>query len=262
MKKNRVALLYICTGKYDMFWKDFFLSFEKYFLKNSIVEYFVFTDAKNIYMENECARIHKIKQKPLEWPYTTLLRFDIFYPIINNLKEFDYVFFMNATMICSQRITEEEFLPIEEDLLVVQHPVYYDKKPKEYPYDRNKESLAYISENEGKYYVCGGVNGGKAKAFIELIIELRDRTKIDLQNKVIARWHDESHLNRYIIDNPNYKMLSPSFCYPEEFDIPFENKIMVLGKRSRMDIDKIKRPGIKELYFKLYWKIKKLRRNA
>lgn len=37
---NKVAVLYICTGKYDVFWKDFYISYEKYFcqiVKNIIM---------------------------------------------------------------------------------------------------------------------------------------------------------------------------------------------------------------------------------
>ena len=48
-KRFQIAILYICTGKYVVFWKDFYQSFEKKFLKKSEVEYFVFTDAAYIY---------------------------------------------------------------------------------------------------------------------------------------------------------------------------------------------------------------------
>ena len=42
---NKVAVLYICTGKYDVFWKDFYISYEKYFLPDCEKHYYVFTDA-------------------------------------------------------------------------------------------------------------------------------------------------------------------------------------------------------------------------
>ena len=31
---------------------------------------------------------------------------------------------------------------------------------------------------------------------------LADRVSKDLENDVIALWHDESQMNRYLIDNP------------------------------------------------------------
>ena len=41
----KVAILYICTGKYNQFFKGFFESCEKYLLKDiAQLEYYVFTD--------------------------------------------------------------------------------------------------------------------------------------------------------------------------------------------------------------------------
>ena len=111
---NRIAILYICTGKYDVFWKGFLRSYEKNFLPNSIKEYFVFTDAPSLYGEDKCKRIHKIFQKKLGWPYDTLMRFQMFDSIADRLQEFDYVFFMNANCKCVSVITEEEFLAAEK----------------------------------------------------------------------------------------------------------------------------------------------------
>ena len=57
-KTYTIAVLYICTGKYVAFWEKFYKSFEENFLKNSQVEYFVFTDAENLYQQQENPRIH------------------------------------------------------------------------------------------------------------------------------------------------------------------------------------------------------------
>lgn len=46
-KMKKIAILYICTGKYDIFWEDFYKTSEKYFLNNSEKHYFVFTDAQD-----------------------------------------------------------------------------------------------------------------------------------------------------------------------------------------------------------------------
>ena len=86
-KMKNIAILYICTGKYDIFWEDFYKTSEKYFLNNSEKHYFVFTDAQSIYDEN-CDRVHKIYQKTLGWPYNTLMRFNMFKGIEEKLKEF------------------------------------------------------------------------------------------------------------------------------------------------------------------------------
>lgn len=252
-----VAILYICTGKYDVFWKDFYLSYEQFFLNNCKKDYYVFTDAKKLdFEENE--NVHKIFQKSLGWPDNTLLRFHIFSQCFEELSNYDYIFFMNANCQCVSNISEEEFLPQKEDLLVVKHPGFFDKKNYEYTYDRNPKSLAYVAEGQGKYYICGGVNGGKSAAYINLMKTLKDNIEIDRELGIVALWHDESHINKYIISNSNYRILSPSFCFPEDSNLPFEEKIRIREKKKWIDVDTVKN-GNKRL--KLFKKILKLRIN-
>ena len=92
----RIGILYICTGKYDIFWKDFYLSAERYFMQDQsfIIEYYVFTDSPKLYDEENNKHIHRIKQKNLGWPDNTLKRFHIFLRIKEQLeRETDYLFF-------------------------------------------------------------------------------------------------------------------------------------------------------------------------
>ena len=76
-KRNKIAILYICTGKYVQFWEDFFKTAEKFLLNDCEKHYFVFTDSPQIYGEQQ-NHIHKIKVSALVWPYSTLLRFHLF----------------------------------------------------------------------------------------------------------------------------------------------------------------------------------------
>lgn len=256
--KAKVAILYICTGKYDVFWKDFYMSYEKFFLPDSEKEYFVFTDAESIYCEEQ-EHVHKIFQESLGWPDNTLKRFHIFLRIKDELVKFDYVFFMNANCLCLDYISEEEFLPKDKGILVVQHPGYYDKKPEEFAYDRNPKCEAYISKGAGKYYICGGVNGGKTEAFLKLIEELKARVDRDEQKSIVAKWHDESHINRYIIDNLDYEILSPAYCYPEDWNLPFECKIMIRNKSKVIDIVDVKEVGLRKVIERVRVKVQKIK---
>ena len=68
-----------------------------------------------------------------------------------------------------------------------------------------------------------------------MIDELEDRVKKDLDDNVIAVWHDESHLNKFFIENKNeVHLLGPSFAYPEIFEsyCNFEPKIVHLAKNN------------------------------
>ena len=84
---------------------------------------------------------------------------------------------------------------------------------------------------EGNYYYAGGFNGGKTKEFLKMSEVIADRVTKDLEKGVIALWHDESHMNRYMIDNPPTLSLTPSYCFAEEQmqnpDYPFKPKLLL-----------------------------------
>lgn len=238
--KYTVAILYICTGKYDIFWKEFYESMETFFLLNSEKHYYVFTDAEHLYGEENCNRIHKIYQERLGWPYDTLMRFDLFSKIENQIKAYDYIFFMNANMLCVKKITEEEFLPVNENLLVTRHPgcIHY---PKLFlPYDRNRKSTAYIPYGQGKYYYMGGLNGGKTQAYLQLINSLKQAIQEDLEHDVIAKWHDESQLNKYMLNRDDMKILLPEYAYPEGWNLPYDAKMIIRDKDRYMNTSTMK----------------------
>jgi hypothetical protein len=44
---------------------------------------------------------------------------------------------------------------------------------------------------------------------------IRKSIDTDIANGVVALWHDESHLNRYLYDHPPAKTLTPAFCWPD-----------------------------------------------
>ena len=229
----KIAILYICTGKYKIFWKDFYLSCEKYFITDAEKEYFVFTDAENIDFENN-KNVHRVYQENLGWPGNTLLRYDIFLKNVGLWEYCDYSFFFNSNLIFLNKIEIEEFLPDGKNVLVAcLHPGFFNKKRANFTYETNKKSLAYIPKNEGRYYVAGGINGGRTGDFIQAIKEIRERIEKDRKNGITAVWHDESHWNKYVAGNENrIKIITPSYLYPEDKELPFDKKIIILDKNK------------------------------
>lgn len=240
----QIGVLYICTGKYSIFWKSFYESSEKYFLANHSKMYFVFTDAKTIdYQNNE--NVVMIFQENLGWPNNTLMRFHVFKKHETLLQGMDFLFFCNANLLFVDSVGDE-ILPFKEGLAALQQPGYWNKPREKFPYETNPVSRANIPTDKGKYYVMGAFNGGKTETFLKMSEELSENINEDLKKNIIAVWHDESHLNKYIIDK-NIKILDPSYGYPEDWDLPFNPKIMIRDKTKYGGHNFLR--GVKEKYF-------------
>lgn len=223
-----VAILYICTGKYTIFWKGFYASASKFLFPGIEKRFFVFSDGDTSLFEG--SDITLIPQENLGWPDNTLKRFHIFLQAEEALRHYDYIFFFNANCVFVAPVGAEMLPSPQERMVVVRHPGYYNTSPINFPYDRNPRSLAYIPWGKGEHYVAGGVNGGCTAAYLEYIHDMVCAVDTDAANGIMARWHDESHLNKYILTHP-CKILSPSYCYAEEIVIPFPCIIRVLNKR-------------------------------
>lgn len=229
----RIGILYICTGRYSIFWKKFYQSVERYLMQGypCIREYYVFTDATSLYGEKENKHIHRIHQENLGWPRNTLMRYQMFWGIREQLeRETDYLYFFNSNMQFRVPVGKE-FLPedLSNGLVGCIHPGYYDKTNLEFPYDRNLVSTACILEGEGSFYYAGGLNGGRTEAFLKMSETILINIHEDDKKGVIALWHDESHINRYFLNNPP-KRLSPAYCYPEGYELPYPVIIRLFDK--------------------------------
>ena len=228
---KKVAILYICTGKYNQFFKEFYSSCERFFLKDlGLLTYFVFTDDTSLSREkNVCL----IKKECRGFPLDSLFRFDMFLEIESELETFDYVFFFNANMLFLKPIGKE-ILPVQEKLVAVLHPGYYNKPAFLYPYDRNKKSTAYIPPCRKFYkYYMGSLNGGKTKDYLELIKVCSHNIHVDYDSGYVAMVHDESHLNKYLSEH-QCLAISPAYAYPEDWNLPFDAKILI---RDKVKID-------------------------
>lgn len=250
-----LAILYICTGNYIAFWHDFYPNFKANFLPDCDRTFFVFTDAEHIDYE-DAPDVRRIYQKALPWPYSTMQRFDAFLGQADALARFDYLFFANANLHCTRVIHAAELLPdpaAGQTLTAVCHLPYYNKDPIFHPYDRSGKSRASIPYNRGQYYVAGGLNGGMAEAFLDLCRELKARTDEDLQNNVIARFHDESQLNRLVVETPEkFRILPPDYCTPEETPTGHE-AILVLQKKRFIQIDAVRTAQKPQNFFQRKW---------
>jgi hypothetical protein len=224
----KIGLLLVCTGKYSVFFNTLYDSCEKFFLPNHEKTYYVFTDGEIYDREN----IVKIHQPYMGFPNDTLKRYHLFTKEYLKLIKEDYLFFLNANMLCVSEIGDE-ILPNEENdgLMAVHHPGFYKSDPSRFTYERNPKSQFYISVGDGKYYYQGCFNGGKSKEFLEMSKILADLIDIDQSNDILPIWWDESALNWYLKDK-NPLLVNPGYSYPEGWSIPFDMKMIQRDKNK------------------------------
>ncbi len=225
----KIAVLYICTGLYSEFWTGFYESCKKYFFTNDEVHYFVFTDSPSI---NNTSEITKVYKECSGFPMDSLFRFKMFLGIKEELEKFDYTFFFNSNMQFVDYVGDEILPDANENYLTAGiSPGYVYTKPSFFPYERNKRSLAYIPYIKGysyRYYM-GGLNGGRSSQFLSLIETCAEWIDKDYSNNIIAIFHDESHLNKYLFDKP-VKVLTPDYGTPEGWNFNLKPKIIIRDK--------------------------------
>ena len=218
---KKIGLLIIATNKYISFLTPLIESADKHFLKNHDVTYFIFT---NVDIEIETSRkIIKIDVEHKPWPWMTLGRYDIFTNNSHHFLEMDYLYYCDADMLYLSEVGEEIF----GDRVATQHCCFVNQRGTP---ETNNRSTAYISPDQEMQYFAGGFNGGTKDEYLKMAKTISRNVKNDFESGIIAIWHDESHLNRYFIDNKPTTILSPSYCYGEPLNIPYEKKILALVK--------------------------------
>lgn len=231
----KVAICFIGTGKYLNFLPSYYENVEKYFLPESEKTFLVFTDGE---LNDPPSNVIPYVQKHMEWPYITLTRFNIIKRAKDIIKDYDWFVFLDADALVVDTVLEKDFFDESKSFFGVHHPCHYLEMPphNKFPgaFETNPLSNARVKEDDDtSVYYQGCIWGGKVPDVFELIEELDRRVSDDLEKSVIAIWHDESHINKFFIDNKDrVHTLGPEFAYPEVFEshCDFDPKIVHLTK--------------------------------
>jgi len=223
----KICILTIATNKYLQFVEKLYTDISEKFLPGTEINCLLFTDHE-IEEAGDNVRIHYIDHEP--WPMPTLKRYNYFVKEKDFILEHDYCFYFDADMRIDNPVGEEV---LADGVVATKHPYQSFNTVMDMSYDRNPDSLAYVPMGQGNTYFAGGFNGGKTESFMEMAEVIANNVNKDLEKGIVALWHDESHMNRYLINNPPALELTPTYCYAEEFygtDYPYEPKIIALKK--------------------------------
>jgi histo-blood group ABO system transferase len=231
---------------------------------NFKVQWIVFTDKEDEIGADLRLRLSDslvvVKAAHQSWPLPTLLRYEYLTNISEQISG-RLVMHLDADMLF---VSQVDFPEIESALgpkgvALVRHPGFFRptglKKINFYltniknlardcrtklrfgglgSWERNAESRAFVPRDQRKVYVCGGTWIGRKEVILSLCNELSSRINEDLNDGIIAVFHDESHLNWY---QSKYQpaLLNPAFCfdprYPQLKDL--KPKILAVNKNTK-----------------------------
>lgn len=204
-KRERECLSGLCviiTGEYNIYGEDLVESAQN----NMDCHLYIFTDQVHRYSMYENVTLIEIPH--VGWPQMPLLRFELLAKYKDLYKE-EFMFMIDADVEFKQRVVPQN----NWDRVVTLHRNIMRLR-KDFNYEKRKESTAYISDDEGeKYYACA-FSGGRRKEFIKMCQTIGSNIRKDISKGIRAIWGDESHTNRYFIDNEPTAVLPPSYMCP------------------------------------------------
>ena len=225
-----VGLNIVAIAKYTKFLQPLITSADKYFMRDHNVTYFVISDKLDEVAKMKTNRhIVSIMEKNQGWPNNTLARYQFISKHRDVYHNMDFMFQLDADMRFVSSVNSE----VLGTRVGALHPAFYYKPRSIFTYDKNPNSTAYVNPNEGEYYFYGAVVGGCLSEIITMADIIIKNILTDLHKyNYIAVWHDESHLNRYFIDHPPTKVLSPEYCSPEGWKLPIKHRLLALKKNK------------------------------
>lgn len=219
-----IAFLLIATNKYVSFLQQFINSADTHAFQNHEITYCIFTDNQIAIESKNKINFFNINRE--KWPAPTLKRYDYFINQKNNLSNYDYLYYSDVDMKFVDSVGDE----VLSSLVATVHPGFYLNNNIQFTYDRNPNCMAYVPFGVGVNYFAGGFNGGKSEYFLNMAETISQWRQEDESKNIIPIWHDESYMNKYFILNPPSLKLSPSYCYPESWNLPFTKKLLALDK--------------------------------
>ncbi len=241
---NTLAVLTIATNGYTKHWLDMYKSYLLTQTSLTKITFYVFTDQPK-YLEQNILRKENINVRVIEieslgWPDATLLRYEV-YERYGHLINESYLMHLDADMLFIRPLNFNSLLAPINQMKLVSHPGFW--RPKKLAkvrfyrghitmlfrdlvrsiisggvgtWESRKDSMAYVPFQKRRNYVCGGIWFGPRVEFLDLCVELAERVATDLSNGIIAKWHDESHLNWRVAHN-DYHLLTPSYCFDSRY---------------------------------------------
>lgn len=215
-KPKRITALLVATGKYRSFVQDVLSGLQRHAFRGHDLDVLLFTDDTDAFHDIDGLRPVYIPRKG--FPGDTLYRFHYFLKEEAYLRTRDFVFYVDVDSWIVADIGED-VIPPHGGITAVRHlhqlTSEWSSVQKGSP-ETDPASAAYINPQEVMHgYYAGGFQGGTANEFMDAAKTIAAAIDTDDANGIMAKWHDESHWNRYLHEHIPAVSLSQSFVYPE-----------------------------------------------
>ena len=218
-KDVRIGIILIATGRYVQYLNATINYIDKFFLPKYTRTIYVWTDNPDHVHKSENIVITPIVRHG--FPGDTLYRYHY---II--MKEWDLI--TNTDLIYYADIDIEiideigdEFVPTpDKPFVVISHPDYINYGlTASGMIDQTPISTAYIPpEYISNPYAIGAIQGGYTPYFMKMVEKIVKGIDEDDYNEYVAKWHDESHFNHYMMHNRKlFKFMAPGYYYVQHY---------------------------------------------
>ncbi|XP_038193992.2 histo-blood group ABO system transferase 1-like [Arvicola amphibius] len=212
-----IGLTVFAIKKYVVFLKLFLETAEQHFMVGHKVIYYVFTDRPADVPQVPLGAGRKLVVLTVRnysrWQDVSMHRMEMISHFSERrfLHEVDYLVCADVDMKFRDHVGVE----ILSALFGTLHPGFYRSSRGAFTYERRPKSQAYIPRDEGDFYYAGGFFGGSVVEVHHLTKACHQAMVEDKANGIEAVWHDESHLNKYLLYHKPTKVLSPEYVWDQ-----------------------------------------------
>lgn len=218
LQNTTIGLTVFAIKKYVVFLKLFLETAEQHFMVGHKVTYYVFTDrpgdVPQVHLGTGRRLVVLTVRNYSRWQDVSMHRMEMISHFSERrfLHEVDYLVCADVDMKFRDHVGVE----ILSALFGTLHLGFYNSSRRAFTYERRPKSQAYIPSDEGDFYYMGGFFGGSVVEVHHLTKACHEAMVEDKANGIEAVWHDESHLNKYLLYHKPTKVLSPEYLWDQQ----------------------------------------------